>query len=216
MEIEEKKRIMQKIDLGTIARAFGLDLAKVKINGHFIGRGVEFIASSVIWKALLRCSQHLLCLLELATLMPSLSTEVPWGEFQDFFLLKLREILGSLIQRRHIENNSKEKLNPIFGVKTTLEGQKITIKQGKKLEVKIDEVLHKSYLPSTIALPLPSAVVFNRGLKGYFKSLRYRLARRFFKKRGDPWEGVESEITIKWIYIKVVLEKPPIEGLNKK
>lgn len=43
----------QKLDLGSIARAFGLDPATIKINGHFIGRGVDFIASSVTWKSLL-------------------------------------------------------------------------------------------------------------------------------------------------------------------
>lgn len=42
----------QKLDLGYISRAFGLDPATVKINGHFIARGVDFVASSVTWKSL--------------------------------------------------------------------------------------------------------------------------------------------------------------------
>ncbi|CAA3019997.1 Hypothetical predicted protein [Olea europaea subsp. europaea] len=43
----------QKLDLGSIARAFGLDPATIKLNGHFISRGVDLIASSVTWKSLL-------------------------------------------------------------------------------------------------------------------------------------------------------------------
>ncbi|MCD7456464.1 hypothetical protein HAX54_031860 [Datura stramonium] len=43
----------QRLDLGSIARAFGLDPATLKINGHFISRGVDLIASSVTWKSLL-------------------------------------------------------------------------------------------------------------------------------------------------------------------
>ncbi|KAK4365588.1 hypothetical protein RND71_013468 [Anisodus tanguticus] len=43
----------QRLDLGSIARAFGLDPVTVKINGHFISRGVDLIASSVTWKSLL-------------------------------------------------------------------------------------------------------------------------------------------------------------------
>ncbi|XP_071687659.1 uncharacterized protein [Rutidosis leptorrhynchoides] len=42
----------QRLDLGAIARAFGLDPATVKLNGHFISRGVDLIASSVTWKSL--------------------------------------------------------------------------------------------------------------------------------------------------------------------
>lgn len=42
----------QKLDLGYISRAFGLDPTTVKINGHFIARGVDFVASSVTWKSL--------------------------------------------------------------------------------------------------------------------------------------------------------------------
>ncbi|RDY07750.1 hypothetical protein CR513_08085, partial [Mucuna pruriens] len=43
----------QKIDLGSICWAFGLDPSSVRLNGHFIGRGVDLVASSVTWKALL-------------------------------------------------------------------------------------------------------------------------------------------------------------------
>ncbi|KAG5567287.1 hypothetical protein RHGRI_002745 [Rhododendron griersonianum] len=43
----------QRLDLGSISRAFGLDPATLKLNGHFIGRGVDLIASSVTWKSLL-------------------------------------------------------------------------------------------------------------------------------------------------------------------
>lgn len=43
----------QKLDLGSIARAFGLDPETIKLNGHFISRGVDLIASSVTWKSLL-------------------------------------------------------------------------------------------------------------------------------------------------------------------
>ncbi|KAB1210182.1 hypothetical protein CJ030_MR4G020623 [Morella rubra] len=43
----------QRLDLGSIARNFGLDPATLKLNGHFIGRGVDFIASSVTWNTLL-------------------------------------------------------------------------------------------------------------------------------------------------------------------
>ncbi|KAK6163695.1 hypothetical protein DH2020_000559 [Rehmannia glutinosa] len=43
----------QKLDLGSIARAFGLDPNTLKLNGHFISRGVDLIASSVTWKSLI-------------------------------------------------------------------------------------------------------------------------------------------------------------------
>nr|DAD23974.1 TPA_asm: hypothetical protein HUJ06_025437 [Nelumbo nucifera] len=43
----------QRLDLGSIARTFGLDPATLKLNGHFISRGVDLIASSVTWKSLL-------------------------------------------------------------------------------------------------------------------------------------------------------------------
>ena len=43
----------QKLDLGTIARMFGIEPSTLKLNGHFISRGVDLIASSVTWKSLL-------------------------------------------------------------------------------------------------------------------------------------------------------------------
>ncbi|XP_055811769.1 uncharacterized protein LOC129881668 [Solanum dulcamara] len=43
----------ERLDLGSIASTFGLDPSTLKINGHFISRGVDFIASSVTWKSLL-------------------------------------------------------------------------------------------------------------------------------------------------------------------
>ncbi|KAI4356383.1 hypothetical protein L6164_000410 [Bauhinia variegata] len=43
----------QKIDIGSIARAFGLDPSSLKLNGHFISRGLDLIASSVTWRSLL-------------------------------------------------------------------------------------------------------------------------------------------------------------------
>ncbi|KAH0633553.1 hypothetical protein KY284_036339 [Solanum tuberosum] len=43
----------ERLDLGSIARIFGLDPLTLKINGHFISKGVDFIASSVTWKSLL-------------------------------------------------------------------------------------------------------------------------------------------------------------------
>ncbi|XP_050206658.1 uncharacterized protein LOC126656194 [Mercurialis annua] len=43
----------QKLDLGSIARAFGLDPSTLKLNGHFISRGVDLVSSSVTWKSLL-------------------------------------------------------------------------------------------------------------------------------------------------------------------
>ncbi|KAI3829835.1 hypothetical protein L1987_03963 [Smallanthus sonchifolius] len=42
----------QRLDLGSIACTFGLDPATLKLNGHFISRGVDLIASSVTWKSL--------------------------------------------------------------------------------------------------------------------------------------------------------------------
>lgn len=42
----------QRLDLGSIARTFGLNPSTLKLNGHFISRGVDFIASSVTWKSL--------------------------------------------------------------------------------------------------------------------------------------------------------------------
>ncbi|XP_058103258.1 uncharacterized protein LOC131246841 [Magnolia sinica] len=41
-----------RLDLGTIARTFGLDPATLRLNGHFVSRGVNLI-SSVTWKSLL-------------------------------------------------------------------------------------------------------------------------------------------------------------------
>ncbi|KAI4354347.1 hypothetical protein L6164_003217 [Bauhinia variegata] len=43
----------QKIDLGSISRAFGLEPSTLKLNGHFISRGLDLVASSVTWKSLL-------------------------------------------------------------------------------------------------------------------------------------------------------------------
>lgn len=42
----------QKLDLGSIARAFGLDPNTIKLNGYFISRGADFIAYSVTWMSL--------------------------------------------------------------------------------------------------------------------------------------------------------------------
>ncbi|XVF32179.1 hypothetical protein REPUB_Repub17cG0059600 [Reevesia pubescens] len=42
-----------KLDLGSIARAFELDPSTVKLNGHFISRGVDLVSSSVTWRSLL-------------------------------------------------------------------------------------------------------------------------------------------------------------------
>ncbi|XP_021633356.1 uncharacterized protein LOC110630256 isoform X2 [Manihot esculenta] len=44
----------QKLDLGSIARAFGLDPSTLKLNGHFLSRGVDLVSSSVTWRSLLR------------------------------------------------------------------------------------------------------------------------------------------------------------------
>ncbi|XP_004290197.1 PREDICTED: uncharacterized protein LOC101290915 [Fragaria vesca subsp. vesca] len=43
----------QRLDLGSIARTFGLDPSTVKLNGHFISRGPDLVACSVTWKSLL-------------------------------------------------------------------------------------------------------------------------------------------------------------------
>ncbi|XP_065876020.1 uncharacterized protein [Euphorbia lathyris] len=43
----------QKLDLASIAKAFGLDPSTLKLNGHFISRGVDFVSSSVTWRSLL-------------------------------------------------------------------------------------------------------------------------------------------------------------------
>ncbi|KAJ4851510.1 hypothetical protein Tsubulata_011930 [Turnera subulata] len=44
----------ERVDLGSIARVFGLEPATVKLNGHFIGRGADLVASSVTWRSLLK------------------------------------------------------------------------------------------------------------------------------------------------------------------
>lgn len=41
------------MDLGSIARAFGLDPNTLKLNGYFVSRGADLIASSVTWKSLI-------------------------------------------------------------------------------------------------------------------------------------------------------------------
>ncbi|CAJ1949495.1 unnamed protein product [Sphenostylis stenocarpa] len=43
----------QRIDLGFISRAFGLDPSSLRLNGHFISRGVDLIASSLTWNSVL-------------------------------------------------------------------------------------------------------------------------------------------------------------------
>lgn len=43
----------KKIDLGSIARNFGLDPSTLRLNGYFISRGVDLISSSVTWNSLL-------------------------------------------------------------------------------------------------------------------------------------------------------------------
>lgn len=45
--------IEQRIDLGSIERAFGLEAHSLRLNGHLISRGVDEIASSVTWNSLL-------------------------------------------------------------------------------------------------------------------------------------------------------------------
>ncbi|KAE8692142.1 GPI transamidase component Gpi16 subunit family protein isoform 1 [Hibiscus syriacus] len=42
-----------KLDVGSISRLFGLDPSTVKLNGHFISRGVDLVSSSVTWRSLL-------------------------------------------------------------------------------------------------------------------------------------------------------------------
>ncbi|XP_074282853.1 uncharacterized protein LOC141607398 [Silene latifolia] len=42
----------QRLDLGAIAAVFGLESRTLKLNGHFISRGIDFIASSVTWVSL--------------------------------------------------------------------------------------------------------------------------------------------------------------------
>ncbi|MED6203903.1 hypothetical protein PIB30_003640 [Stylosanthes scabra] len=42
-----------KIDLGSIAKAFGIEPSTLKLNGHFISRGVDLISSSVTWNSLI-------------------------------------------------------------------------------------------------------------------------------------------------------------------
>lgn len=43
----------QKLDFKSIAAAFGLEPATVKLNGHFISRDNDLISSCVTWKSLL-------------------------------------------------------------------------------------------------------------------------------------------------------------------
>jgi hypothetical protein len=43
----------KKIDLGYIAKDFGLDPSTLRLNGYFISRGVDFISSCVTWNSLL-------------------------------------------------------------------------------------------------------------------------------------------------------------------
>ncbi|KAM6591969.1 hypothetical protein CsatA_014574 [Cannabis sativa] len=42
----------QRIDLGYIATAFGLDPLTLRINGHFIATGIDFISSYLTWNSL--------------------------------------------------------------------------------------------------------------------------------------------------------------------
>ncbi|KAL5071231.1 hypothetical protein RYX36_022118 [Vicia faba] len=39
--------MIQKIDFGSIAKAFGLDPSALKLNGYFISRGIDLISSSM-------------------------------------------------------------------------------------------------------------------------------------------------------------------------
>ncbi|KAH9603679.1 hypothetical protein KSS87_004759 [Heliosperma pusillum] len=39
----------QRLDIGAIAAVFGLEPGTLKLNGYFVSRGVDFIASSVTW-----------------------------------------------------------------------------------------------------------------------------------------------------------------------
>lgn len=43
----------QRLDLGFISRVFGLEPNSLKLNGHFISRGLDLIACSVTWRSLL-------------------------------------------------------------------------------------------------------------------------------------------------------------------
>lgn len=43
----------QRLDLGSIARTFGLDPSTLKLNGYFISRGADLVSSSVTWRSLL-------------------------------------------------------------------------------------------------------------------------------------------------------------------
>ncbi|KAF5741276.1 hypothetical protein HS088_TW10G00272 [Tripterygium wilfordii] len=43
----------QRLDLGFIAKVFGLVPSTLKLNGHFISRGVDLVSSSVTWSSLL-------------------------------------------------------------------------------------------------------------------------------------------------------------------
>ncbi|KFK38169.1 hypothetical protein AALP_AA3G077900 [Arabis alpina] len=43
----------QRLDFMSIAGAFGLEPATVKLNGHFISRDIDLIASCVTWQSLL-------------------------------------------------------------------------------------------------------------------------------------------------------------------
>ncbi|CAH8290816.1 unnamed protein product [Eruca vesicaria subsp. sativa] len=43
----------QKLDFKSIAAAFGLEPSSVKLNGHFISRDSDLVASCVTWKSLL-------------------------------------------------------------------------------------------------------------------------------------------------------------------
>lgn len=45
--------IDQRLDFGSIAAAFGLEPSTVKLNGHFISRGIDLVASCVTWQSLL-------------------------------------------------------------------------------------------------------------------------------------------------------------------
>ncbi|RZC56342.1 hypothetical protein C5167_015194 [Papaver somniferum] len=47
------KKEDESLDLGLIANTFGLEPSTLKINNHFISRGIDFVSSSVTWKSLL-------------------------------------------------------------------------------------------------------------------------------------------------------------------
>lgn len=51
--VQITEREDKRLDLGFISRAFGLEPNTLKLNGHFISRGVDFVASSVTWKSLI-------------------------------------------------------------------------------------------------------------------------------------------------------------------